>query len=48
LRLYLYAAKLSVILNPVKNVTLTLFVGFLVNVFPMVSFVLVYEKVSSS
>jgi len=45
-RKYLYNVKVSLILDPVINFTLTVFVGFLVNLFPMISLVLIYWKVS--
>ena len=45
-RKYLYNVKVSLFLDPVINFTLTVFVGFLVNLFPMISLVLIYWKVS--
>lgn len=43
---FLYNQKLTMIKNPIKNVLVTLMVGFIVNLFPMTSFIIIYEKVS--
>ena len=46
LRKFLFKLKRTLILDPVKNFMFTLTMGFLSNVFVMISLIIVYERVS--
>ncbi len=46
MRKFLFRLKRTLILDPVKNFIFTLTMGFLSNVFVMISLIIVYERVS--